>query len=91
MSQFLPEPLPKANAKQGPYDAILIEGGVEEVPAAIIDQLKEGGKIAALFVEGSLGVVRIGHRLNGRVNWRYAFHAHAPLLQGFERERGFCL
>lgn len=83
--------LTAGNAKQGPYDAILIEGAVEEVPAAIIDQLKDGGRIAALFMEGSLGVVRIGHRLNGRVNWRYAFNAHAPLLAGFKRQRGFSL
>lgn len=77
--------------KQGPYDAILIEGAAEEVPPAILEQLKEGGRIAALFMEGSLGVVRIGYVVNGRVNWRYAFNAHAPLLQGFARERGFSL
>ncbi|WP_207101212.1 protein-L-isoaspartate O-methyltransferase family protein [Paracoccus shandongensis] len=78
-------------AKQGPFDAILIGGGVEEVPDAILDQLKEGGRITALFLEGALGVVRIGHRLHGRVNWRYGFNAQAPLLPGFERARGFVL
>lgn len=78
-------------AKQGPYDAVLINGGVEDVPTSILDQIKEGGRIAALFHEGALGVVRIGHRLNGRVNWRYAFNAHAPLLPAFEKERGFSL
>lgn len=84
-------PLTEGNARQGPYDAILIEGAVEEVPPAILDQLKEGGRIAALFMEGALGVARIGVRLNGRVNWRYAFNAHAPLIGGFVRERGFSL
>ncbi|MFV0384575.1 protein-L-isoaspartate O-methyltransferase family protein [Paracoccus sp. (in: a-proteobacteria)] len=83
--------LAQGNVKQGPYDAILVEGAVEEVPAALLDQLKEGGRIAALFMEGALGVARIGIRLNGRVNWRYAFNAHAPLLEGFVRERGFIL
>lgn len=83
--------LAAGNAKQGPYDAILIGGAVEEVPVAITDQLKEGGRIAALFLEGNLGVVRIGHRINGRVNWRYAFNAYAPLLPGFGRKRGFSL
>lgn len=83
--------LSAGNAKQGPYDAILIGGAVEEVPAALTDQLRDGGRIAALFMDGSLGVVRIGHRLHGRMNWRYAFNAHAPLLSGFEREKGFSL
>ncbi|MTD99256.1 methyltransferase domain-containing protein [Paracoccus sp. YIM 132242] len=84
-------PLAQGAPKHGPYDAIMIGGGVEEVPEAVLDQLKEGGRIIALFLEGALGVVRIGHRLNGRVNWRYGFNAQAPLLPGFERERGFTL
>ncbi|MBU3029922.1 protein-L-isoaspartate O-methyltransferase family protein [Paracoccus marinaquae] len=84
-------PLSEGAPKQGPYDAILIGGGVEEVPATLLDQLKEEGRIVALFLEGRLGVVRLGHRLNGRVTWRYAFNAHAPLLQGFGRARGFSL
>lgn len=87
----LEAPLAEGAPRQGPYDAILIEGAVEAVPAVIEDQLKEGGRIAALFDEGRLGVVRIGHRVNGRVNWRYSFNAHAPLLPGFSKQRGFSL
>jgi len=87
----LKAPLTEGAPKQGPYDAILIGGGVEEVPAAILAQLKEGGRIAALFLEGALGVVRIGHCIHGRINWRYGFNALAPLLPGFRRERGFTL
>ncbi|MCQ0970697.1 protein-L-isoaspartate O-methyltransferase [Paracoccus sp. TK19116] len=79
-------------AGQGPYDVILIGGGaVETVPDALVEQLKDGGRIGALFVEGGLGIARIGRKLNGRVNWRYAFNAHAPLLPGFQRQRGFAL
>ncbi len=84
-------PLAQGAPKQGPYDAILINGGVEEVPEAILAQLKEGGRIGALFLEGVMGVVRIGHFLGGRVVWRYGFHAGAPLLPGFERARSFSL
>lgn len=83
--------LVEGNAKQGPYDVILIEGAVEEVPGTILDQLKKGGRIGAIFMEGSLGVARIGLRLNGRINWRYAFNAHAPVLRAFTKERGFSL
>ncbi|MDO5704959.1 MAG: protein-L-isoaspartate O-methyltransferase [Paracoccus sp. (in: a-proteobacteria)] len=76
---------------QAPYDAIFIGGAVEEVPETLNEQLKEGGRIVAVFAEGNLGVVRIGYRLNGRINWRFAFNAHAPLLPGFELSRGFAL
>ena len=50
---------------QAPYDVVLIGGAVEEVPDAVAEQLKDGGRIAAIFLEGNLGVVRIGQKLNG--------------------------
>ena len=76
---------------QAPYDAILIGGGVEQMPDAIADQLAEGGRIIALWIEGALGTVRLGTRLDGRLAWRFAFHAHAPVLPGFAHQRGFAL
>lgn len=78
-------------AKSGPYDAIVIQGAVEEVPAVLLEQLKDGGVIAAIFAEGALGVVRIGHKRAGHVTWRFAFNAGAPLLSGFEAVRAFAL
>ncbi|RQP03949.1 MAG: protein-L-isoaspartate O-methyltransferase [Paracoccus sp. BP8] len=84
-------PLAEGCAGQAPYDAILIEGAVEQVPDALVDQLREGGRIVALFRENNLGTVRLGHKLDGRVNWRFAFNAAAPILPGFARPRGFVL
>lgn len=84
-------PLIEGSPRHGPFDAICIEGGVEQVPAALTDQLKDGGRIAAVFMEGELGVCRIGIRAGGRVAWRDAFHAAAPVLPGFARQRAFAL
>ena len=77
--------------KHGPFDAVLVEGGVETVPCAIMDQVKEGGRIAAVFIEGPVGVCRVGHRRGSSVAWRDAFNAAAPVLPGFERPRKFRL
>jgi protein-L-isoaspartate(D-aspartate) O-methyltransferase len=76
-------------AAHGPYDVVLIEGGVETLPEALGEQLKEGGRIGALFLEGSLGIARIGVRSGDRVMWRDAFHATAPVLPGFGRRDTF--
>ena len=84
-------PLNEGAAKSGPYDAILLQGAVEEVPATLLDQLKDGGRIAAIFAKGALGVVRIGHKRDGHVTWRFAFNAGAPVLSGFEATRAFAL
>ena len=84
-------PLTEGAPKQGPYDVILIEGAVQDIPAAIVEQLREGGRVAALFVEGALGVARSGTRQNGQLSWRYSFNAKAPMLPGFGLQRGFAL
>ena len=77
------------SASDGPFDVILLEGGAEVFPAALEAQLKEGGQIGAIFMEGALGVARIGHKLDGKVSWRFAFNATAPVMPGFEAPRGF--
>jgi protein-L-isoaspartate(D-aspartate) O-methyltransferase len=83
--------LSEGAAEHGPYDVIVIQGAVEHVPDTIVSQLKDGGKIACLFAEGALGTVKIGYKLDGRVDWRASFNAGAPLLDGFQRHRGFAL
>jgi len=84
-------PLAAGAAQHGPYDAIVIEGAVETIPAALADQLKEGGRIAALFMDGALGICRIGIKSGGAIGWRFAFNAAAPVLPGFEKDRDFAL
>ncbi len=82
-------PLAEGDARNGPYDVIILEGAAEQIPAALTDQLREGGRITAIFAEGKLGIVRIGHKTGGRVNWRFAFNANAPVVKGFGRVEEF--
>ncbi|PQO23650.1 protein-L-isoaspartate O-methyltransferase [Rhodobacteraceae bacterium WD3A24] len=84
-------PLAGGAPRHGPYDVIVVEGGVEAVPDAITDQLREGGRIGCVFMEGVLGVVRIGYKLDGHIDWRDAFNAGAPVLDGFARAPSFAL
>ena len=84
-------PLAQGAAEHGPYDVILVDGGVAHLPAALTDQLKDGGRIAVLFMEGALGTVRIGYKIDGVVTWRHAFNAGAPVMPGFEAHSAFTL
>lgn len=84
-------PLVDGAAEHGPYDVIIIEGGVETIPDALIDQLKEGGRMAAIFSDGTFGAVKIGHKHNGKVTWREMFNAGVPVLPGFEQTAAFSL
>jgi protein-L-isoaspartate(D-aspartate) O-methyltransferase len=83
--------LTQGAAKHGPYDVITVQGGVEQIPAVLLDQLKDGGRIGAVFMEGGLGIARIGHKSDGRVTWRFAFNAAAPVLPGFAARHEFVL
>ncbi|MCH2165162.1 MAG: protein-L-isoaspartate O-methyltransferase [Marinovum sp.] len=82
-------PLQEGAAQFGPFDVICIQGGVETVSETIIDQLKEDGRIACLFMDGPLGEVRIGYKHARQMNWRRAFNASAPLLDEFKLNRTF--
>lgn len=76
-------------AKNGPYDVIMVQGAVEMIPDALIEQVKDSGHIVAIFAEGALGTVRLGHKIDGVINWRMAFNAGAPVLSGFTKETEF--
>jgi protein-L-isoaspartate(D-aspartate) O-methyltransferase len=84
-------PLAEGAAKHGPFDVILIQGAVQTVPEGLLAQLKQGGRIGAVFMEGSLGVARVGHMGAQGVTWRYAFNASAPVLDGFTKTVAFAL
>jgi protein-L-isoaspartate(D-aspartate) O-methyltransferase len=84
-------PLAAGDARHAPFDVITIQGGVEVVPEALLAQIKEGGRIGAIFMEGALGAARIGYKIDGIVSWRQVFNAAAPVLPGFAAARGFVL
>ncbi|NSX56165.1 protein-L-isoaspartate O-methyltransferase family protein [Parasulfitobacter algicola] len=85
------DPLSNGAAKHGPYDVIVVQGGVETVPVPILDQLKEGGRIACIFMQGALGQAKIGYKTDDGISWRFIFNATAPILSGFQNTKAFQL
>jgi len=83
-------PLADGHAKQAPYEVIVFDGAVGEIPAAIIDQLAEGGRLVAVVVgDDGIGRGRLLSRFGGVVSGRDLFDAGTPMLPGFEREAAF--
>lgn len=81
--------LAKGAAKHGPYDVVIMEGAVEQVPANLIKQIKDGGRMAAIFNKNGVGIVRIGIKNGDGISWRDTFNADAPILPGFQSDKGF--
>lgn len=84
-------PLANGSAKHAPYDVLIVQGGVEAMPEALLAQVKDGGRIGAVFMDGVLGTAMVGFKSEGRVSWRSSFNATAPVLNGFHKVRSFTL
>ena len=82
-------PLAAGAPRQAPFDAILFDGAVDRVPAAILGQLGEGGRLAAVVRPAGMGQATLMTRRGGMVASRVAFDAAVPLLPGFEHEPAF--
>ena len=70
----------------GPYDVILIEGAVQHVPSAIVDQLAEGGRLGTVIAApsaGALGLAQLIVKEGGVASGRPIFDAGTPVLPGF--------
>lgn len=73
-----------------PYDLILIDGGVEDVPATLFAQLAEGGRLAAVIMgKNGLGRAHIYVKSGQAIGDRPDFDAFAPMLPGFRTPEAF--
>ena len=73
----------------GPFDAIFVNGAVETVPEALADQLKDGGRLVAIRMNGRHGEACVFTKGPGGLQARPIFDAMAPVLPGFERAEEF--
>jgi protein-L-isoaspartate(D-aspartate) O-methyltransferase len=74
---------------EAPYDVIFINGAVQQVPPGLTAQLREGGRLIAIFRDGPVGKAHFCVHKGGTLSHRVAFDATVPLLQRFERSRSF--
>lgn len=84
-------PLKAGVPGKGPFDVIFVNGAVEEVPAAWLGQLAEGGRLAVAVAEGSVRRARIYTSSGGKTAWRTPFDTPMPPLPGFEKASEFRL
>ena len=77
-------------SKQGPYNVILIEGAVSEVPEAITDQLADGGRLVAVVIdERCLGRATVIQKVGELLSRRIVFDANVKALPEFAAAPAF--
>jgi protein-L-isoaspartate(D-aspartate) O-methyltransferase len=87
--QVVVGPLTAGDAAHAPFDVILLDGATEAQPAALLQQLKDGGRLVAVRRDGAAGFGTVYIRHGAVVGGRDAFDAWLPVLPGFEKPREF--
>jgi protein-L-isoaspartate(D-aspartate) O-methyltransferase len=82
-------PIAAGFASKAPYDVILVNGAVDEVPATLFAQLKENGRLVAIEGHGNAGVAKLYTMHDGHVASRKVFNAAVKPLPGLRKEPGF--
>lgn len=76
--------------KEGPFDAILINGAVAQIPESLFDQLADGGRLATVErPDGSVGAIVVITRRDGYNARAVICDAATPYLTGFEPKPAF--
>nr|WP_137389213.1 protein-L-isoaspartate O-methyltransferase [Rhodoligotrophos defluvii] len=73
--------------QEAPYDVIVINGQVAEVPSRIFSQLRDGGRLVAVIDHGPIGKASLFTVNKGAISQRIAFDASVVRLPGFEKQR----
>ncbi|MGC1710373.1 MAG: protein-L-isoaspartate O-methyltransferase [Methyloceanibacter sp.] len=79
--------------EDGPYDVILLNGSIEEIPASVLGQLREGARLVAILASGANsarpGKAFLFVKIDGEASGLPHFDAGARALPGFSRAPAF--
>ena len=81
--------LEAGHAEGAPYDVIVIDGAVEEIPQALIEQVKIGGRVVAGILDRGVSRLSAGRRTAGGFGLLDFADIDCVALPGFARPRTF--
>jgi protein-L-isoaspartate(D-aspartate) O-methyltransferase len=73
----------------GPYDLILIDGAVEFVPQAIVEQLADGGRLVTGLLDEGVTRIAIGRRAGEAFGIAPMADSASTIIPGFVRPKAF--
>ncbi len=82
-------PLNQGWAAKAPYDLIVIDGAVEQLPEELVSQIKPGGRAVSGMVDRGVTRLAIGHRTPGGFGMVDFLDIECAILPGFVRLRTF--
>ena len=88
-AQIVQAPLETGDPEGAVYDQILIDGAVEYIPDAIVDQLADGGRLGAALLDRGVTRLVVGRKAGGAFGYLSIGDAGVPALPGFSRAKSF--
>ncbi len=86
---FIKNEIVKGYNEQSPFNVIIIEGAIQEVPHNILDQLDEEGRLFAIVQEGEICSAKL-FKKNGRsISEQKLFNCSIPVLSMFIKKNSF--
>ncbi len=82
-------PLAAGVPADSPFDRIVLDGAIEQLPDALAAQLAEGGVLVCALRDGTVTRLARGVKVAGTLTLRPFADMDAAALPGFVREKGF--
>ena len=76
-------PLEAGHKAGAPYDVILVDGAVEQLPEAIVAQLADGGRLGAALIDRGVARLIVGQKVAGAFGHISIGDAGVAALPGF--------
>ena len=76
-------PLNAGCAKHAPYNALYLDGAVEQVPPALVSQLADGGRMVGVLLDRGVGRATLWIKSGNAISHRVLFDANVTPLPGF--------
>ena len=86
---FIKKDLNQGCPEHGPFNKILIEGAIEDIPKYLFEQLDENGKMIAIIANGDLSEVREYNKVGENISSKFLFNCEAPKLKAFNKTDSF--
>lgn len=83
--QIVEGPLEAGFAVRAPYDVVIVNGAVEELPPALGDQLRDGGRLMCVLGTGPASKAMLYRKDGTELSGRPVFDAAAAPLPGFAK------
>ena len=79
----------KGYNEQSPFNAIIIEGAIQEVPGNILNQLDEGGRLFAIVQDEEICSAKLFIKNGNSISEQKLFNCTMPVLSMFMKKNSF--